>query len=196
MTDNELKAGERYLEGTGSSVTEGQERVLVGQTGDTAAAAERHLTADTAAQDTQLTQTNKLLASDTDRLVLYEERAKVDVVRESQGAVTVRKVVTEREEMIPVTLRRECLEIVVQPGAGCVRLDGKDLEAGQTYQVELSNERATVQKEVVAVSEVSFEKRAVTEEVKQAVTLRREVLDVQDPQNLIANRAEIEGEQL
>lgn len=199
MTDKDLQPGERYLEGTQAQATQA----------DAALTGERHLVADqtvststvpvTAAAQADLhtaaaqPQTG-LLAGQTDRLVLYEERARVDVVREAQGAVTVRKVVTEREEMIPVTLRRECLEIVVQPGAGCVRLDGKDLEAGQTYQVELSNERATVQKEVVATSEVSFEKRAVTEEVRQTVTLRREVLDVQDPQDLIANRAELEGD--
>ena len=139
-------------------------------------------------------QASGLLAGQTDRLVLYEERAKVDVVRESLGAVTVRKVVTEREELVPVTLRSECLEIVVQPGAGCVRMGDQELQPGQTYQVELTNERASVHKEIVPISEVSFEKRAVSQDVQQTVTLRREVLDIEDPQHLVANRSELEGD--
>ncbi|ADY26268.1 Domain of unknown function DUF2382-containing protein [Deinococcus proteolyticus MRP] len=174
MTDN-LKPGERHLEAVGDQA----DMTAQGERG-----AERDLRTEAAG----------LLADQTDRLVLYEERARVDVVRESRGAVTVRKVVTEREEMVPVTLRSEYLEILVHEGAGRVRMGDQELQPGQTYQVELSTERASVHKEIVPISEVSFEKRAVSEEVQQTVTLRREVLDVEDPQNLVANRSELEGD--
>ncbi|GHF97303.1 hypothetical protein GCM10017783_06430 [Deinococcus piscis] len=167
MTDN-LKPGERHLEAVGDQGTLDIERDL-------------------------RTEAAGLLAGQSDRLVLYEERARVDVVRESRGVVTVRKVVTEREEMVPVTLRSEYLEIVVNEGAGRVRMGDQELQPGQTYQVELTTERASIQKELVPLSEVSFEKRAVSEAVQQTVTLRREVLDIEDPQNLVANRSELEG---
>ena len=146
--------------------------------------------ADVQAQDVQAHPAG-LLSAGTDRLVLHEERADVQVVREALGQVTVRKAVTEREEMIPVTLRSEVLEITVQPGAGRVIMDGRELEPGQTYTVELTTERAAVTKEVVPVSEVTLGKRVLEETRQETVTLRREVLDVQDPQNLIANRAEL-----
>lgn len=180
MTDDNLKPGERHLEAVG------QQPEGLDVTGEQA---EIHA----GAADLR-SEAAGLLAAQGDRLTLYEERARVDVVRESRGAVTVRKVVTEREEMVPVTLRSECLEIVVQEGAGCVRMDGQELQPGQTYQVELTAERASVHKEVVPISEVSFEKRAVTEDVQQTLTLRREVLDIEDPQQLVANRSELEGD--
>ncbi|MDO4264585.1 MAG: YsnF/AvaK domain-containing protein, partial [Deinococcus sp.] len=196
MTDN-LKPGERYLEAAGDQTDLTTQTVQNAQTDLSAGrdVARGQLGTDTAlgGERDLRTEATDLLAGQTDRLVLYEERARVDVVRESLGAVTVRKLVTEREEMVPVTLRSEYLEIVVHEGAGRVRMDGQELQPGQTYQVELTTERASVHKELVPISEVSLEKRAVAEDVQQTVTLRREVLDVEDPQNLIANRSELEG---
>ncbi|MFC6591245.1 YsnF/AvaK domain-containing protein [Deinococcus lacus] len=157
---------ERKLTGRhGEELTAGSERTLVSQGSDTVM---------------------------VDRLVLHEERAQVQVLREAAGAVTLQKRVVERQEQIPVTIRSEVLEITVKPGAGRVVLDGQELEAGQTYQVELTTERAAVQKEVVAISEVSIGKRAETVAHTEMVTLRREVLDVKDPGALIANAAEVD----
>lgn len=174
MTDDRLNPGERHLEAT--ETTE-QSRDLPGTTAEMG-------------HDLR-TESTGLLAGQTDRLVLYEERANVEVIRESVGAVTVRKVVREREEMVPVTLRTECLEIVVREGAGCVRMGDQELQPGQSYEVELTTERASIQKEIVPISEVSFEKRAVQQDVQETVTLRREVLDIEDPQGLVANRTDL-----
>lgn len=200
MTDEHLKPGERHLEA--NEQTQTPEVPAAGATDQSAAQVPATQTPVAGLSEAGSTSTQSerdlrseaatLLAGQSDRLVLYEERARVDVVRESQGAVTVRKVVTEREEMVPVTLRSECLEILVHEGAGCVRMGDQELQPGQTYQVELTTERANVQKEIVPISEVSFEKRAVSEDVQQTVTLRREVLDIEDPQNLVANRAELD----
>lgn len=197
MSDDTLNPGERLLEGNANAENlqaSTEERLLTGtqpaQIPSTQPVHTQPVQAQPAQPHDLRAEAAELLGAQTDHLVLYEERAKVDVVRESAGAVTIRKVVTEREEMVPVTLRSECLEIVVQPGAGCVRMGGEQLQEGQTYQIELSTERASVQKEVVPISEVSFEKRTVSQDTQQTVTLRREVLDVEDPQHLVINAAE------
>lgn len=127
---------------------------------------------------------------DKDTLYLYEERARVDVSVESQGQVVLRKKIVEQEEHIPVTIRREILEIVTAPGGGLVHvegitLDGKQLEAGRTYEVVLTEERAHVTKQVYPVQEVNVRKQQVSEQHTETVTLRREVLEVDGPAELI-----------
>lgn len=130
---------------------------------------------------------------DQETLYLYEERARVDVSVESQGQVVLRKKVVEQQEMIPVTIRREILEIVTAPGNGTVHvngitLDGQQLEAGRNYEIVLTEERAHVTKQVFAVQEVSIRKQQLSEQHTETVTLRREVLEVDGPAELIHER--------
>ncbi len=123
-------------------------------------------------------------------LYLYEERARVDVSVESQGQVVFRKKIVEKEEMIPVTIHREILEIVTAPASGSVHiegitLNGQPLEAGRSYEVVLTEERAHVTKQVFPVQEVSVRKQQISEQHTEQVTLRREVLEVDGPTELI-----------
>lgn len=161
---------ERVLHGTQTA----QERVLH------AAEGERTLRA-AEAQHT-------LKGSET--LYLYEERARVDVSVESQGQVTLQKKIVEQQEMIPVTIRREILEIVTAPGTGGLQLegitlDGQPLEAGRSYEIVLTEERAHISKQVYPVQQISVRKRQISEQHSEAVTLRREVLEVDGPAELI-----------
>lgn len=131
----------------------------------------------------------QLVATETEeqhRLRLHEERAVVQVLREAGGTVTLRRVVEEREERIPVTLRHEYLQIDVLPGAGQVRLGETLLDPG-THTVELLNERAVVGIEAVAVQDVVLHKRAIEETHQETVSLRRETVVLDDPQQLVAN---------
>lgn len=123
--------------------------------------------------------------TELDHLTLHEERAKVEVRREQAGAVSIRKVVRERQEVIPVILISETLEITVQDGAGKVRLNGEELEAGRTYEILIHDEKAVVEKEIFALSDVNLSKQTHTTTYSEEVTLRREVLDVRDPQGLV-----------
>ncbi len=122
--------------------------------------------------------------TELEQMTLHEERARVEVLREQVGSVSVRKVVRQREEVIPVTLTTEVLEITVKDGAGKVTLNGEALEPGRTYEVLVHDERAVVQKEVFAHSDVTLSKEARTYTHTEQVTLRREELDVNDPQGL------------
>ena len=123
--------------------------------------------------------------SEVGRVQLLEERAQVEVQRVQTGQVQVRKVIRERQETVPVTLTSEYLEIVVSPeAAGRVMMDGQVLEAGRTYEVLLTEERAQVSKQVFALSEVTVRKEVQTSTHQETVTLRREELEVVDAQGL------------
>lgn len=123
--------------------------------------------------------------TELEHLTLHEERAKVEVRREYAGTVSIRKVVKERQEVIPVTLTTEVLEITVQDGAGKVTLNGEELEVGRTYEILIQDEKAVVEKQVFALSDISLSKQTHTFTHTQEVTLRREELDVRDPQGLV-----------
>lgn len=118
-------------------------------------------------------------------LRLLEERAAVQVVREQVGEVTIRKVLTSREITLPVTLTTENLQISVHEGAGRVFLGEQALLPGQTYTVTLAEERAEVIKTVVPLYDVTLTKQGRTQIHEEALTLRREVLDVQGDPALI-----------
>lgn len=152
-----------------------------------------------------------LTDAEVGRLQLLEERASVQVERQGIGQVQVRKVVRERQEMVPVTLTTEVLEIVVTPaaqgtgaqnvgdtqvaaastagatgngGVSQVLIDGKPLEAGQTYEIPLTEERVQVVRQVVPLSEVVVRRQAQATTHEETVTLRREELEVLDEQGL------------
>ncbi|WP_019588294.1 DUF2382 domain-containing protein [Deinococcus apachensis] len=146
-----------------------------------------------ATQETRTTETTELREGNVrevvERLRLHEERALVEVVPENVGAVTVRRVVREREEVVPITLHSEHLEITVQQDTGGrVTMNGETLEVGRTYEVPLYEERALVEKRVYPFSDVTISKQARTYTQTERLTLRREELDVEDPQGLIRDR--------
>ncbi|UQN10001.1 YsnF/AvaK domain-containing protein [Deinococcus sp. QL22] len=126
-------------------------------------------------------------------LTLHEERARIDVVREVYGSVTINKVVTERQELVPVMLRTEKLEITIAPGAGEVLIDGVALEPGRTHEVLLLEERATIQKEVFPSLDVQIWKESRVVDQSQTVSLRREVLEVIDPMGLAHESSQTEA---
>lgn len=117
-------------------------------------------------------------------LTLHEERARIDVVREVYGSVTINKVVTERQELLPVMLRTEKLEITIAPGAGEVMIDGVALEPGRMHEVLLLEEHATVHKEVFPALDVQIWKESRVVDQSETISLRREVLEVIDPMGL------------
>lgn len=112
------------------------------------------------------------------RLELREERAIIEKTRRVVGAVTVgRKVVTETVQ-VPVELRREVIIFQAAPNGSGVTIDGDTLQPGETREVLIYAEEAEIGKRVVVAEEVSIGKQEVVETHQQAVTLSREVLDV------------------
>lgn len=127
-----------------------------------------------------------------EKITLHEERARIEVIRQQIGGVTLHKVVQERVENIPVTLTREVLQITIHEGTevghiqGLVLADGQELVAGQTYEIPLSEERASIIKEVFPISRVDVSKQVIQAQHTEEITLRREELEVTDPNGLIA----------
>lgn len=123
--------------------------------------------------------------TDLERLTLHEERASVQAVQALAGRVSIRKVITERQEVIPVNLTTEKLEIIVTDGAGLVTLNGEVLEPGRSYEVLVSDEKAVVTKQVYAISDITISKQTHAHTHTEEITLRREVLEVRDPRGLV-----------
>ncbi|WP_102126173.1 YsnF/AvaK domain-containing protein [Deinococcus planocerae] len=142
-----------------------------------------------AAERTVTTEQVRDLRRVVDTLRLHEERALVEVVPESLGAITVRRVLTQREEVVPITLGREHLEITVTEGkGGRVTMNGEVLEVGRTYEVPLYEERAVIERQAYPYSDVVIAKQRETYEQVERLTLRREELEVEDPQGLVRDR--------
>lgn len=141
-------------------------------------------------------------AGEIGRLQLLEERAVVNVQRQGVGQVQIRKVLHERQEMVPVTITSEVLEITVNSapavatGVGAegrlnqsqgiseILIDGQPLQVGQTYTIPLTEERYQVVKQVYPISNVVVRKRVKTETHQESVTLRHEELDVKADEGL------------
>lgn len=115
-----------------------------------------------------------------EHLQLREERLRVEKVPEEAGKVRIGKRVTEWTETVEVPLRREDLVLEVLPGSGIVRIEGRELKAGDVFELALVQERATVVKETVVSEDVRV--RKVSAEVHETVqeTLRREELVVDE----------------
>lgn len=118
-------------------------------------------------------------------LTLYEERAQVAVESAGGRQITFQKRVIEEEVQIPVTLRREVLELTTALEGGTVKLNGELLEPGKTYQITLTEERPVVAREVYAVEQIEIRKEWISEVHQQTLTLGREVLDVSGAADLI-----------
>ncbi len=122
-------------------------------------------------------------------LTLYEERAQIAVTQDLGAQVTVQKRVIEEEVQVPVTLRREVLEITTAPDGGTVKLNGEWLEPGRVYQITLTEERPVVAREVYAVEQIEIRKEWISEVQQHSLTLGREVLDISGPPALIHEQA-------
>lgn len=118
-------------------------------------------------------------------LTLHEERAQVAVERGAGAQVTFQKRVIEEEVQIPVTLKREILELTTAPEGGTVRFNGELLEPGRVYQITLTEERPVIAREVYPVEQIEISKEWLSEVREQTLTLGREVLDVSGAADLI-----------
>ncbi|WP_161883910.1 YsnF/AvaK domain-containing protein [Deinococcus alpinitundrae] len=128
-------------------------------------------------------------------LTLHEERAQVAVERTVGAQVTVQKRIIEEEVQLPVTLKREILELTTAPEGGTVKFNGEWLEPGRIYQITLTEERPVIAREVYPVEQIEIRKEWVSAVHQQTLTLGREVLDLTGPAELIREQAQLEQEQ-
>jgi uncharacterized protein (TIGR02271 family) len=117
---------------------------------------------------------------ETEHLQLREERLRIEKVPEEVGKVRIGKRVTEWTETVEVPLRREDLVLEVLPGSGVVRIEGRELHAGDVFELALVQERATVVKETVLSEDVYVRKTSADVQETVQETLRREELVVDE----------------
>lgn len=113
-------------------------------------------------------------------LELREEVLSVVKEQVHTGQVHVSRKVETRTETVTTELRRETLVITVQPGTAQVYLGDELLQPGETREVLLYDETATVTKTPMVTEDVHIGKRVVTEQQRQQVDLHYEVLVVDE----------------
>ena len=105
---------------------------------------------------------------------LVEETAVVSKRKTITGAVRVRTVVREDEEVVDEPLRAEEVEVERVPVARWVEAPVPVRQEGDTTIITLCEEVVVVEKRLRATEEVRITKRRATRRASERVTLRRE----------------------
>jgi uncharacterized protein (TIGR02271 family) len=111
-----------------------------------------------------------------------EERLQVGTEQVETGRLRLRKYVTTEDQTVSVPVKKEKLVVDRQPldgdqarSAGVIGDTGEEVE-----EITLREERPVVDKETVAVEEVSVGKETVTEEHTVSDTIRKEQVDLEE----------------
>lgn len=128
------------------------------------------------------------------RLELRAEQAVVHKERQAAGSVTVRRELRRREQQLTVELLSEVLVLEARPGEVGVTVDGLPLAPGETREIILYQEEASVEKRVVLTETVDVFKRRRSVQRTLPVELAYEELDVQASPGLAVREARREGE--
>jgi len=108
---------------------------------------------------------------------LAEERMTVDTREVSLGEVIIRKRVIEEEQMVPVLVRREVVEVLrLKPGEA-VPDDWKNDPTTEVARLPLSGTEPSITKEPFVTREVVVEREANAEERQISDTVRREQVE-------------------
>jgi len=108
---------------------------------------------------------------------LAEERMTVDTREVSLGEVIIRKRVIEEEQMVPVLVRREVVEVLrLKPGEA-VPDDWKNDPTTEVARLPLSGTEPSITKEPFVTREVVVERAANAEERQISDTVRREQVE-------------------
>ncbi len=112
------------------------------------------------------------------RVPVAEERLTVGKREAELGEVEIRKTVTEEEQTVPVTLRRDEVNVREVDVADRPLREGEDAFSEGTIRVEVRGEEAVVAKETVVTGEVVVNKETTTEERQVSGTVRKQHVDV------------------
>ncbi|MBP2366096.1 DUF2382 domain-containing protein [Pseudonocardia parietis] len=125
-------------------------------------------------------------ASD-DAMVRHEERLRVGTESEETGRVALRKYVVTEDQTVTVPVSHEEVRVEREPidrdgDAGTARSGAMGEE---THEATLHAERPVVDKTTEAVEKVRLDTRTVTEDEHVSDTVRKEEIDVDDPQQAL-----------
>jgi len=112
------------------------------------------------------------------RVPVVEERLAVGKREAELGEVQIRKTVTEEEQTVPVTLRREEVNVEQVDVKDRPLRAGEDVFKEETIRVPVRGEEAVVAKEAVVTGEVVVNKETTTREEQITDTVRKQHVDV------------------
>lgn len=116
-------------------------------------------------------------------LRLHEERLKVGKERVETGDVTLRKEIITEQKQVEVPVEHDEVTITTTPITGG-QPTGAVIGEGETIQVPITEERVTVQKEVVPTGEVRLDKKKIQETKTVVDNLRKETVKVEKTGNV------------
>jgi len=114
------------------------------------------------------------------RVPVAEERLNVGKREADLGEVQVRKTVTEEQQTVPVTLRREEVTVQERDVADRPLRAGEEAFTEGTIRVPVRGEEAVVAKEAVVTGEVVIDKTQKTEQRQVSDTVRKQRVDVEE----------------
>ena len=127
--------------------------------------------------------TAAVATSTEDGMTLSEERLRVGTEQVETGRARLRKYVVTETQTRTVPVRREEVRVEREPiaAADAAGLAGSLELAEEEHEITLLGERPVVQKEVVPVERVRLETESVTEQVDVTDEVRKEQVEVYDP---------------
>ncbi|MFG1635892.1 PRC and DUF2382 domain-containing protein [Pseudonocardia alni] len=146
----------------------------------------RHATGERTDRDrTDTDRTDRTARTGDDAMVRHEENLRVGTETEETGRVALRKYVVTEDQTVTVPVSHEEVRLEREP------VDGTEAEArpgamGEAeHEVTLHRERPVVDKTTEAVEKVRLGTRTVTEDEKVSDTVRKERVEVDDPQHAL-----------
>lgn len=122
---------------------------------------------------------------DDDAMVRHEENLRVGKETEETGRVALRKYVVTENETVTVPVSHEEVRLEREPVDGTEAKARPGAMGEAEHEVTLHRERPVVDKTTEAVEKVRLGTRTVTEDEKVSDTVRKERIEVDDPQHAL-----------
>jgi uncharacterized protein (TIGR02271 family) len=122
-----------------------------------------------------------------DSMTRSEERLRVGTESEETGRVRLRKYVVTEEQQVTVPVSHEEVRLEREPVADGAHAGRGTIEE-ETHEVTLRAEKPVVDKTTEAVETVRLGTRTVTEDETVSGTVRKEQVEVDDPQHQVRGR--------
>lgn len=121
-----------------------------------------------------------------DAMVRHEERLRVGTESEETGRVALRKYVVTEDQTVTVPVSHEEVRVEREPIDRDSDATARSGAMGEeTHEATLHAERPVVDKTTEAVEQVRLDTRTVTEDEQVSDTVRKEEIDVDDPQQAL-----------
>ena len=141
----------------------------------------RHATGERTDRD----RTDRTDRTGDDAMVRHEENLRVGTETEETGRVALRKYVVTEDQTVTVPVSHEEVRLEREPIDGTEATARPGAMGEAEHEVTLHRERPVVDKTTEAVEKVRLGTRTVTDDEKVSDTVRKERIEVDDPQHAL-----------